>query len=143
MSLSGKGGDSRLRRVVQQSRYDLIIAAHVIEYIPDPITWLRELSYLLTPDGAIFLAIPDRRYTLDYVRKETTPIELMRHYEREADKPDIYTIADFLYYKRNIRAADVWDESPNLEQLANAKSHTLADAMARARPARNRNPILT
>lgn len=113
-------------------RYDLIIAAHVVEHIPDPITWLNELSQLLTPNGAIFLAIPDRRYTFDFMRKETSPIELLRQYNRKSDHPDIYAIADFLYYKRNIRAADVWGPSPELDKLTQTQTYNLPEAMKAA-----------
>jgi len=113
-------------------RYDLIIAAHVIEHIPDPLAWLSELANLLTPDGCVFLAIPDRRYTFDYLRRETTAIDLIRNFHLKATSPDLYTVADFLYFKRNLLGLDFW-RTPEViaERIAEAPM-TLPAALAQA-----------
>ncbi len=50
---------------------DLLVASHVIEHVPDLITWLREIASVLKPTGQARLAIPDRRYTFDLLRVET------------------------------------------------------------------------
>ncbi|MPW20588.1 methyltransferase domain-containing protein [Paraburkholderia sp. CNPSo 3157] len=50
---------------------DFIVASHVIEHVPDLITWLRELSHALRPGGQVRLAIPDKRFTFDLLRRET------------------------------------------------------------------------
>lgn len=113
-------------------RYDLIVAAHVIEHIPDAITWLAELSALLTPSGYIFLAIPDRRYTLDYLRRESSPIDLMRNFKSGAQVPDLYAIADFYFYKRDISGRDVWRNPEIVVQRTGEPSPTLPEAFAKA-----------
>lgn len=113
-------------------RYDLIIAAHVIEHIPDPIAWLAELSDLLTPSGYIFLAIPDRRYTLDYLRRESSPIDLMRSFKSNARLPDVYAVADFYFYKRNINGRDVWRNPAHVSKELGELSPTLPEAFAKA-----------
>jgi alginate O-acetyltransferase complex protein AlgJ len=113
-------------------RYDLIIAAHVIEHIPDTLAWLSELADLLTPEGCVFLAIPDRRYTLDYLRRESTAIDLIRNFHVEATSPDLYTVADFFYYKRNIRGVDVWRTPDAVADLIAEAPVTLPAALAQA-----------
>lgn len=50
------------------AQFDYVIASHVIEHVPDPITFLQEASDLIKPGGHICLAVPDRRYTFDYHR---------------------------------------------------------------------------
>ncbi len=48
--------------------YDWIIASHVIEHVTDVVGFLRQCEKLLTPDGVISLAVPDKRYSFDYYR---------------------------------------------------------------------------
>ena len=52
--------------------YDWIIASHVIEHIPDPITFLQQCEVLLKPGGRLALVVPDKRYCFDYFQ----PIDL-------------------------------------------------------------------
>ena len=51
---------------------DLIVASHVVEHVPDLILWLDELHLALAPRGQVSLAIPDRRFTFDFLRRETS-----------------------------------------------------------------------
>ncbi len=55
-----------------KNRYDYIIASHVLEHIPDPITWLQDLSIVLKDGGYFFLTIPDKRYCFDKTRPLST-----------------------------------------------------------------------
>ncbi len=77
------GGDS-LREAIDRSPLaqkanlqgcllDYIVASHVIEHVPDMITWLREIGAILKQSGTVRLAIPDKRYTFD-IRRRTSSI---------------------------------------------------------------------
>jgi predicted SAM-dependent methyltransferase len=46
--------------------YDYIIASHVVEHIPDLISFFRQIESLLKSDGILSLVIPDKRYCFDY-----------------------------------------------------------------------------
>ncbi len=50
---------------------DYVFAAHVIEHVADPIGWLGEIAAVLRPGGRVCLAIPDKRFTFDYLRQTT------------------------------------------------------------------------
>src|SRR5690606_22341073 len=63
---------------VIDKRFDLVIANHVIEHIPDVIYWLAQLEKITSPDGCLMLAVPDRRYTFDINRECTDAVELYR-----------------------------------------------------------------
>lgn len=52
--------------------YDLIIANHVIEHVSCVITWLRELESMLNENGLLFLTIPDKKFSFDKYRQDTT-----------------------------------------------------------------------
>jgi predicted SAM-dependent methyltransferase len=48
------------------SCYEWIIASHVIEHVPDLISFLQQCDSLLIPSGILSLVIPDKRYCFDY-----------------------------------------------------------------------------
>jgi len=56
---------------------DFVIASHVIEHIPDPIGWLAQIGEILRDGGIVVLVVPDRRFTFDVNRPETTAAELI------------------------------------------------------------------
>ena len=89
--------------------FDLVVANHVVEHIPDSIRWLQEIYTLLKPGGYLFLSVPDKRYTFDIVRKNTDFIDLLRNYREEVKKPDFYHILQHFYYHKNVGTAEVWN----------------------------------
>jgi SAM-dependent methyltransferase len=52
-------------------RFAWIIASHVIEHVPDLVGFLNSCADILTPDGLLSLAIPDKRYCFDCQREST------------------------------------------------------------------------
>jgi hypothetical protein len=49
-------------------KFDWIIASHVIEHVPDLITFINECGGILTENGVVSLVIPDKRYCFDCFR---------------------------------------------------------------------------
>ncbi|MGD9971476.1 MAG: class I SAM-dependent methyltransferase [Desulfatirhabdiaceae bacterium] len=92
-----------------QEKFDLIIANHVIEHIPDTIRWLNEIHHVLVPGGKLFLSVPDKRYTFDIVRRNTTFVDMLRNYNNSVKKPDFYHILEHFYYHKSVTAQDVWN----------------------------------
>jgi SAM-dependent methyltransferase len=89
-------------------QFDLVIANHVIEHIPDTIRWLEELNAILVPGGHVLLSVPDKRYTFDIMRRNSTFIDLLRNYEQQVERPNFYQILEHFYYHKQISAEDVW-----------------------------------
>jgi SAM-dependent methyltransferase len=73
---------------------DLIIACHVIEHVPDFVTFLRELEELLAPDGYIFLVVPDKEYTFDFLRNLTTVDQILSSFITKQKRPTLNQILD-------------------------------------------------
>lgn len=94
-------------RVIDEE-FDLVVANHVIEHIPDTIRWLEELASVMAPGGHLFLSIPDKRYTFDIARRNTNFIDLLRNYEEEIKKPHVYQILEHFYFHKTVSAADAW-----------------------------------
>src|SRR5258708_4979694 len=84
-------------------KVDYIIASHVIEHVPDLITWLRELRSVLGEGGQIRLVIPDKRFTFDYTRRLTVFSDVVDAYLRKARRPLTLYIIDHIL---NVRRVD-------------------------------------
>jgi SAM-dependent methyltransferase len=74
----------RLDAVIPPTRhgsFDRIIASHVIEHIPDPVTFLTSAHALLAPGGALALAVPDKRYCFDFLKPHATTGDLLASHD--------------------------------------------------------------
>lgn len=69
------------------SCYDWIIASHVIEHIPDVISFLQQCEELLKPEGRISLVIPDKRYCFDYYGQISTTGDFLDAYHEKKTRP--------------------------------------------------------
>jgi SAM-dependent methyltransferase len=74
VDLIWKGQDLReLVPTEMHGKFDLLIASHVIEHLPDPVGVLLAAETLLRPDtGIISLAVPDKRLCFDFFRPLST-----------------------------------------------------------------------
>jgi SAM-dependent methyltransferase len=53
---------------------DFVIASHVLEHMPFPLTTLRHWYRALASGGVLLLKVPDKRFTFD-VRRRRTPLQ--------------------------------------------------------------------
>jgi SAM-dependent methyltransferase len=112
-------------------RFDLVIANHVIEHVPDAITWLQQAEALTEPGGALFLSVPDRRYTFDYLRPESTLVDLLRAHDEGLERADYYQVLSSLLYHRRIRAPEAW--AGEIDDALAKRRFEVPEAMERAR----------
>lgn len=93
-------GERTLRDCVGPERtMDYVLASHVIEHVPDLVGWLAEIGSVLAADGQVRLAIPDRRFTFDFLRRESTLADVLDASIRGARAPLPRAILDhFLNY---------------------------------------------
>ncbi len=83
--------------------YDYVIASHVLEHVPDPVGWLRDLASVLRVGGVISLVLPDKRYCFDVNRRLTEAADLIDAHLRHATHPTYAQVFDF---ESKIVAAD-------------------------------------
>jgi 2-polyprenyl-3-methyl-5-hydroxy-6-metoxy-1,4-benzoquinol methylase len=81
-------------------RFDLLIASHVIEHLPDPIGVLLAAETLLRPDsGIVSLAVPDKRLCFDFFRPLSTTGKFLAAYDESRvrhSKADIFDSVAYL-----------------------------------------------
>ena len=92
-----------------ERKVDYVVNSHVVEHVPDLVTWLREIHAILRPDGCLRMAIPDRRFTFDYLRRESTLAEALDAYIRRARAPLPRAILDHFLHEAEIDPAAAWD----------------------------------
>ena len=67
--------------VVGSGSQDFVIANHMIEHAQDPISVLKSFFRVLREGGVLFLTIPDKRFTFDKDRNETSISHLIEDHE--------------------------------------------------------------
>jgi predicted SAM-dependent methyltransferase len=120
-------GEKTLREAVGRS-VDYIVASHVIEHVPDLITWLEELRATLSEQGQVRLIVPDRRFTFDYLRNETRLSDVLYARLIRAKRPHAQIVLDYCLNTRKVDCAEAWNKVLDSSSL---ESHfTLEDSMS-------------
>lgn len=129
------GGDI-VDAVEPDTRFDFIVAAHVIEHTTDVIGLLNSASALLTPTGVLSLIVPDKRFTFDRARPLSTAGQVVEAHllPRTFHGPAAF-IDTHLYSVRNGGDGMVWDRATatrlDLAQCSwAAVRHTVGTVMA-------------
>lgn len=118
--------------------YQHVVASHVIEHVPDMIGWLRDVSSVLAEDGALLLAIPDRRYCFDVRRTPTTAGQVVQAHLDGDRTPSARAVVDHFLRAVDYPADRAWSgEAPPkkashpvedvLHQLARQQDGTYVD----------------
>lgn len=87
---------------------DYVIASHVIEHLPDPISWLCEIADCLRDGGHLCLAIPDKRFTFDHFRCSSVTRELLECYLGREKLPTVGQVFDHVAHAAQIDPAMIW-----------------------------------
>jgi SAM-dependent methyltransferase len=90
-------GDQPLHEAVAlDAPFDYVIASHLIEHIPDPVSWLADIASTLRVDGILSLVIPDKRYCFDLNRRTTEISDVVDAHLRQLRRPSFKQVYDFI-----------------------------------------------
>ena len=107
--------------------YDWIIASHVVELIPDLISFFQSCEKLLKPAGVLSLVVPDKRFCFDYFMPLTSTGVLLDAYAEKRVRPSPGQVFDH-FANASIRdGAIAWADD---QKGANALLHTFSEAKA-------------
>ena len=76
--------------------FDYCVATHVMEHVPDTIGWLNQILEVMRDHAVLALALPDRRHTMDFYRRETTLGDVVGNWIHAPSRPTSAQIVDFL-----------------------------------------------
>jgi SAM-dependent methyltransferase len=121
-------GESLPELIGKTGCYDWIIASHVIEHIPDVISFLQQCEMLLKPKGILSLVIPDKRYCFDYFSSSSSSGNLLDAYSEKRLKPSPGQIFDHFVDASKRKGNIAW--SSDGKDGADELLHTFAEAQA-------------
>jgi SAM-dependent methyltransferase len=85
-----------------------VVASHVVEHVPDVVTWLREIAEVLEDGGLLVLAVPDRRLCFDAERDPTTVGEMLRAHRSRDLVPSVRAVYDHFSRCVHIDPVHIW-----------------------------------
>ena len=101
-------GDRSLGDCVERKTFDYVVASHVVEHVPDLVTWLAEIASVLEPTGSLRLAAPDRRFTFDYLRYESRLHDVLDAYVNKQRRPSSRQILENSDLCREVDYLEAW-----------------------------------
>lgn len=101
-------GNRLLSDAVAGKRFDYVVASHVIEHVPNLVGWLQEIADVLSPNGRLCLAVPDKRYTFDLLRPISTVGEILQSHLQKATVPSPKQLYDNYTLGCQVDAAAAW-----------------------------------
>lgn len=116
------------------SGLDYVVASHVIEHVPDMVSWLQEIDAILKPDGQVRLAVPDKHFTFDYLRRTSDLASILYAYLCRARVPNAYCLLDFTLNRADVDCAAAWQGKIDRSKLK--RSYPFASCLVIADDAR-------
>ena len=116
---------------------DYVVASHVIEHVPDFVTWLDEVLDVLRRDerqpGSLRLAVPDRRYSFDCLRRTSDLSDIVEAYALRRRRPSAGRVLDFALLMSEVDCTKAW--GGELTPASLKRGYTLDQALGLARDA--------
>ncbi len=125
------GANTLAQAAATAAPFDLIVASHVVEHVPDLVTWFEELASVLGPKGEVRLAIPDRRYTFDFLRRETVIADVLDAWICRARRPTNRCVLDHALHVGAIDCGQAWQPGFDGSELVTWNTPEQAIALAR------------
>jgi SAM-dependent methyltransferase len=126
-------GENTLHTAIRGQYVDYVVASHVVEHVPDLVTWLRELAAVLKPTGEVRLAVPDRRFTFDYFRQESRLPEVLMSYIERARIPHPFSLLDHCLGAADVDTLEAWRK--RIDPKSTRRHHNWEGAIHLARDA--------
>lgn len=104
---------------------DFVFASHVIEHVPDLVTWFKEIAKIIRIGGVFSLIVPDRNKTFDCLRVDSNTAEVIDAYVRKITRPTYKHI--FEYYADHA-ADETGGLFPDGDNTKARRVHTLQES---------------
>ncbi|WP_337271403.1 class I SAM-dependent methyltransferase [Oryzifoliimicrobium ureilyticus] len=102
--------DGRLTPSLFPRKFDVVVASHVIEHVPNLVGWLADIADVLSSGGHLALVVPDCRFTFDKFRRPTPRHWIAEAHFNDARRPELQNVIDHFSNVAHINANDVWQK---------------------------------
>ena len=124
----------RYKDLVGGERFDLVVASHVLEHVPDLIAFLNDIGDILTDSGELRVIFPDYRFCFDWSRQPTRMADILAAHIENRTRP---TVADVYDYYALVHTGGVkndpeyqWHTAETKKIVADSYWHGVALKMA-------------
>lgn len=93
---------ARLKDCAGGRMYDYVVSSHVLEHVPNPVSWLEQTLEVCNPGAIIAMALPTKYNPIDLLRENTTISEWVGSYIESRSIPTAQQVFDCLHYSRTI-----------------------------------------
>lgn len=104
-------GDSLVDLVGTPDTYDWIIASHVVEHLPDLISFFQQCEALLKQDGRLALIVPDKRYCFDHFNSISRTGSFLDAFHNKNVRPTPGQVFDYLSNAAKLDESIAWSRS--------------------------------
>ncbi|MEP6650859.1 MAG: methyltransferase domain-containing protein [Lapillicoccus sp.] len=94
--------------VPERAAFDWVVASHVVEHVPDLLGWLDDIASLCADGGQLALVVPDRRYTFDIHRAQTTIGQIIETHELGPRVPTTRAVFDHFASHATVPVDAAW-----------------------------------
>ena len=105
----------RLSDTDRDGKFDYVVASHVIEHVPDLAGWLGDVHGILNDGGILALVVPDKRFTFDVFRRETS-FWMVQEAEGRS-RPSIEIVIDHFMNIVHADAGKLWADSESRHEF--------------------------
>jgi hypothetical protein len=94
--------------VREDAPFEWAVASHVIEHVPDLIGWLGEIAEVVADGGHLVLMVPDRRFSFDARRPQTTVGQILQAHSMADTVPSERAVFDHFRSYVDVPTPDLW-----------------------------------
>lgn len=123
-------GGAGLKVAVGDDRFAAVVASHVIEHVPNPISWLNEIHDICVDGGIAVFAAPDRLRCFDALRRPTVPADWLGAWLSNTNKPTMTNVIDAWLNECNWNRSLDWEGEVDELNLKHNRQPLLALQMA-------------
>jgi SAM-dependent methyltransferase len=103
-------------------KFDVIVAAHVVEHVVGLVKYFQMIRELLNDNGLFLIVLPDKKFGFDKFRVDTTLAEILfEYFYPDLPWKSFYSLQTALYYDMSyINGKNMVKERLNLDVLINS-----------------------
>ena len=106
-------GGKLITNFIEAGTIEYVVASHVVEHVPDLLGWLEANLRVCKTGGVISIVYPDKRYTFDIKRRNSTFSDLLAAYLERRERPTLSQLADQICNACKVTPIDAWARRVN------------------------------
>ncbi len=101
-------GEPYAELIGEEKAFEWIVASHVVEHVPDLVAFLRNCSDVLSDQGILSLAVPDKRYCFDHFRTLSSLSQVIDAHLQNRTRHTTGTLYEYLLHTTLLNGTGAW-----------------------------------